>query len=166
MNSTSWSPRRTCRGTVLSDWPDLHASWLALLSLVVLLAGCGSGDPFSYIPVSGKVTYDDGSLIQYEGVKLTFIPQTAPLTPNTFPRPGIATLDPATGEFHEVTSHTFNDGLVQGKHKVTLSTVSRSPLPPSVVPREYADPEKTPLLVDTAEQPFDLKVRKPKTQPR
>ena len=128
----------------------------------LLLAGCGSGDPFSYVKVSGKLTYDDGSLIRHEGVVLTFVPLSEALGANTFPQPGIARPDPATGEFHEVTSHTYNDGLVRGKHKVLVADPTHRPLPASVVPPEYADPDKTPLLVDTAEQPFVLKVRKPK----
>jgi len=30
------------------------------------------------------------------------------------------------------------------------------------VPPEYGDPAATPLMVDTAQQPFHLKVRKPR----
>jgi hypothetical protein len=32
-----------------------------------------------------------------------------------------------------------------------------------LVPPEYADPKKTPLTVDTSQLPFELKVRKPKS---
>ena len=74
----------------------------------------------------------------------------------------MTTVEPATGEFHEVTSHKFNDGLVRGKHKVTLTDESHKPLPARVVPPEYSDPATTPLEVDTDQQPFVLKVRKPR----
>lgn len=146
----------------LLDVCVLLAARGAVLCVLLFFVGCGSGDPFSYVKVSGKVTYDDGSLIQHEGASLTFFPQAEALGPTTFPLPGVARFDPATGQFNVVTSHKYGDGLVRGKHKVTLTTSSHHPLPASVVPPEYADPEKTPLLVDTAEQPFDLKVRKPK----
>jgi hypothetical protein len=128
---------------------------------LLLLASCGTGDPFAYVQVSGKVMYEDGSRIPVDQLILTFIPQGAPLDEKTYPRPGVAVVDSATGEFHNVTSHKVNDGLVRGKHKVTLSGANHSPLGPNVVPPEYNDPETTPLVVDTAEQPFVLKVRKP-----
>jgi hypothetical protein len=135
---------------------------LAVICCLLFLAGCGSGDPFGYVQVSGKVIYEDGSRIPVDQLVLTFIPQSGPLDAKTYPRPGVAMVDPATGEFHNVTSHKVNDGLVRGKHKVTLAGANNSPLRPSVVPPEYADPDTTPLEVDTANQPFVLKVRKPK----
>jgi hypothetical protein len=128
---------------------------------LLLLTGCGSGDPFAYVQVSGKVTYEDGSPIPADQLVLTFIPQGGSLDAKTHPRPGVATVDRATGEFRDVTSHKVNDGLVRGKHKVTLSGANHSQLKATVVPPEYADPDKTPLMVDTADQPFVLKVRKP-----
>ena len=83
------------------------------------------------------------------------------MDPKTHPLRGVAVVDGATGEFHAATSHRHNDGLVPGKHKVVLVGISSSPLPSSLVPPEYCDPAKTPLEVDTAHQPFVLKVRKP-----
>ena len=135
---------------------------MTTLCLLMLLAGCGTQDPFSYVSVSGKVTYDDGSLIPVDGLMVTFIPQGGALDAKTYPRPGMTMVDKATGEFQAVTSHKFNDGLVRGKHKVTLTGSDNRPLPPSVVPPEYADPARTPLEVNTANQPFALKVRKPR----
>jgi hypothetical protein len=129
---------------------------------LMLPAGCGARDPFGYVQVSGRVTYDDGSLIPVDGLLLTFIPQGGELDPKTYPRPGMTTVERATGEFHLVTSHKFGDGLVRGKHKVTLAMGAHVALPPSVVPPEYYDPATTPLEVDTASLPFVLKVRKPR----
>jgi hypothetical protein len=134
---------------------------LLCVSLLPLLSGCGPSDPFSYVQISGKITYEDGTLIPVRHLELTFVPQSAPLDAKTYPRPGVAVVDTATGEFHAVTSHRYNDGLVRGKHKVVLGGVSSFPLPPSLVPPEYCDFTKTPLEVDTAQQPFVLKVRKP-----
>ena len=58
--------------------------------LIVLLAGCGgSRDPFSYVKVSGKVTYEDGSKLSAI-VLLRFYPQTPPLDEKTYPRVGSA----------------------------------------------------------------------------
>ena len=129
--------------------------------LILVLAGCGSGDPFKYVQVSGKVTYEDGSLIPIDGMALTFYPQGGALDAKTRPRPGMTTVDRATGEFHSVTSHMPGDGLVPGKYKATLLEGNRMPLPADIVPPEYGDPFKTPLEVDTANVPFHLEIRKP-----
>lgn len=135
--------------------------WVACCSLL-LLAGCGARDPFSYVPASGKVTYEDGSLIPVDPLVLTFDPQSDPIDGKTYPRPGMAIVDPSNGTFNSATSHKVNDGLVRGRHKVTLGTVGRKPIAASIVPKEYGDRAKTPLEVDTTRQPFELKVRKPK----
>jgi hypothetical protein len=130
--------------------------------LAIFLLGCGSREPFAYVPVSGKVTYEDGSLIPIDGLKVIFVSQTPPVDPKIHPRPGVATVDRATGTFTSATSHKANDGLVRGKHKVTLSPAGPMPSVASLLPAEYRDTNTTPLEVDTAQQPFELKVRKPK----
>jgi hypothetical protein len=136
----------------------------ALLAAGCLLAGagCGSPDPFSYVQVSGKITYDDGSPIPVDRLALLFLSQGGPLDAKTHPRPATAIVDRTTGEIRDVSSHKFRDGLVPGRHKVLLSSGNGQPLSPDVVPPEYCDLQKTPLEVDTARQPFILKVRKPR----
>lgn len=124
-------------------------------------AGCGSGDPFSYVPVSGKVTYEDGTPIPVKDLMVKFMPQGNAINESTHPRPGVAMVDPKTGDFTEVTSHKPGDGLVKGKHKVTLADSANQPLPATVIPREYGSLANTPLEVDTNDLPFLLRVRKP-----
>jgi hypothetical protein len=132
----------------------------AVLFLLLFLAGCGGGDPFQHASISGKITYEDGSPIVVDPLILRFVPQTAPIAAKTHPRPGTATVS-KDGTFSSATTYKFNDGLVKGKHKVILVGANGAPIPPSIVPPEYCDPIKTPLEVDTAQLPFDLKVRKP-----
>ena len=92
----------------------------------LFLAGCSSnGDPFSYVKVSGKVTYEDGSLIPGE-IWLRFIPQTAAVG-KAYPRVAVAFVDRNTGQFRDVTTHAPHDGLVRGKHKVEVTGPSRVP---------------------------------------
>lgn len=134
---------------------------LVLLLSMACLAGCGSGDPFDYVQVTGKVSYEDGSPIPIESMIVTFYPQGDPLDPKTHPRPGTTIFEKGTGGFGSVTSHKPGDGLVRGRHKVTLTGAAGAPLDPRLVPPEYASPETTPLEVDTANAPFDLEVRKP-----
>ena len=132
---------------------------------LVVVAGCSKSgdDPFGYTKVSGTVTYEDGTKIPGT-VYICFSSESPPIG-NKQPKQGMATLG-KDGEFHEVTSHKYGDGIVRGKHKVTLCGDNNSRLPPSVVPPEYCDVKKTPLEVDT-DNPgsFTLKVRKPAEQP-
>ena len=82
--------------------------------LLALLPGCVGGDPFSYVPVSGKVTYDDGSKIP-ASMELKFLPiSQQALDAQTYPRSGSAVVDAETGEYASVTSHYAGDGLVRG----------------------------------------------------
>jgi len=128
---------------------------------LLLLAGCSSnGDPFSYVNASGKLTYEDGTLIPAKAIELRFYSQNEAIG-NAHPRSGTASVDTKTGEFANITTHTPKDGLVRGKHKVTVTGRERVPLPIALVPAEYADPNKTPLEVDTDQVPFVIKVPKP-----
>jgi hypothetical protein len=147
-----------------SVFVSAHAGVLAGPALVLLLlAGCsGNNDPFSYAKVSGTVTYEDGSVIPANDMKVSFYSESAPVG-NKYPRPGWAFVDEKTGKFGCPTSHTAFDGLVHGKHKVVITVASsQGPLPANLVPPEYADPKKTPLEVDTdIPGSFNLKIQKP-----
>jgi hypothetical protein len=143
-------------------------TWRFATSLVLLstlaVCGCGnSGDPFSYVPASGKITYEDGSLIPASDLHLNFISEKPPVDSKTYPRVGMARVDVASGKFGTPTTHKANDGLIRGKHKVTITTLKHGQLPAKQVPPEYFDAKKTPLEVDTeVPDSFNLKVRKPK----
>jgi len=128
---------------------------------ILVSAGCGSSDPFDYVQVSGKVTYEDGTRIPAETAVRTFYPQSGELDAKTHPKTGMAAVRKKDGTIAEVSSHKAGDGLVPGEHKVTLTDLNGAPLPENLVPPEYADPETTPLQIDTADTPFHLKVRKP-----
>lgn len=79
---------------------------------------------------------------------------------NAYPRPGMANVD-ANGNFDCVTSYKYGDGLVPGKHKVAIQAANERD-GKLVVPKEYASTETTPLVIDTADSPLDIKVPKPK----
>ena len=128
---------------------------------LLLAAGCSrNGDPFSYVNASGRVSYDDGSLIPAPTLVLYFLPQTAAVG-NAHPRVGWCNVDTKTGEFRNATTHAPHDGLVRGKHKVTITGPDKLPLPTNLVPAEYGDFKTTPLEVDTDNLPFVIKVAKP-----
>ncbi|MCC6492410.1 MAG: hypothetical protein IT424_05255 [Pirellulales bacterium] len=146
---------------VLTDLAQLRASLPLAAALAAAALGCSGGSPYDLVPVAGTVTYDDGSLIPAESMILKFEPQAAALDPKTFPRKGFAKVD-ADGSFDLATTHKHGDGLVAGKHKVTIFTTTNQGKQTSLVPPEYLNPATTPIEIDTAEQLLTIKVQKPK----
>ena len=133
---------------------------------LVSLAGCGSGEPFGYVSVPGKVTYDDGTRIEAPHLKLVFIPVNPPQSPDPKMSAPKAKVDvhSADGTFpaDEVTSHNFGDGLLPGKHKVQIIPYDdKDQILPGLVPQEYRDAKTTPVEVDTANGELIIKVKKP-----
>lgn len=129
------------------------------LTLLIFLCGCGgTGSPFDYVRVSGTITYEDGTPIPADGIKLVFDSQAPPVG-KAHPRPGSVSVN-AQGEFKDVTSYKYADGLVPGKHKVSVlyATDSEGNL---LVPSECTKASTTPLEVDTAYSPFKILVPRP-----
>ena len=157
-----------CEGVLLlrrieSTTRILPAAAIVLSAVALVVAGC-SGEPYAYTQVSGRVTYEDGSVIQAPRVKVTFVPQAPPVDAKTNPRQGVAEVDPATGKFETVTSHIYGDGIVCGEHKVLVEALSADNIRLPLVPPEYADVDKTPLRANTKDAPFEIKVPKPNTR--
>ncbi len=117
------------------------------------------GGPFKYTRVSGKIEFEDGTPIPV-GCRLIFVAQNVEAVGNSFPRPGMANVD-ADGNFDCVTSYKYGDGLIPGKHKVVIQSASEQSGKP-VVPKECLSEATTPLEIDTADSPLDIKVPKPK----
>lgn len=124
-------------------------------------AGCGGRDPFRHARVSGDVRYRDGTLIDCEGLRLSFTPLGPPRDPRTHPRPGTATVDTRTGQFASATTRRTGDGLVRGRHKVALRTTDGGPLPIDVVGQEYAAAATTPVEIDTDVLPLRIRIPRP-----
>lgn len=140
------------------SWPSLC---IACAIAAATLSGCGPSEPFSMVPVSGKVTYEDGSLIEAERISVTFVSQTPPLDKKTFPRPAQASVNVADGTFDSVLHPSGADGIVAGKHKIKIQAFGPNDVPSPAVPEEYTDPATTPILVDSSESPFHFKIKKP-----
>ncbi|WP_197530268.1 hypothetical protein [Bythopirellula polymerisocia] len=128
--------------------------------LLALLGGCqGSVSPYDYIPVSGQVTYEDGTPIPSGGFVLKFYALDAPKVENMRPRPAQADID-SNGNFECATSYKYGDGLIPGKHRVVIfyATDKNGKL---LVPKEYIQAGDSPLIIDTADAPLEIKVPKP-----
>jgi hypothetical protein len=138
----------------------MRAGLLFLFLVLASAAGCGSGSPFDYVKVNGKVTYDDGSPIPNGGLRIRFAPVDPPKVENAVPRPAYAKFN-EKGDFDSVTSYKYGDGLIPGKHKVAIEAAD-GPTNKLAVPKEYTSISTTPLVIDTADSPLDIKVPKPK----
>jgi hypothetical protein len=136
---------------------------LLAMGAYALAIGCGSGgNPFKSVPVSGKVTYEDGSPIPVSGIKIYFH-SLLPPKDGMHPRPATAGVGP-DGTFKDVTTYKYADGLVLGEHKVSLVCQEGGGLTKKI-PREYALPAKTPLRVEVTESGQILEIKIPKPQP-
>ena len=136
-----------------------NGSELIILGLGLLCLGCGGDAPFDYVKVSGKLTYDDGSPIPTGGIQLKFFAEDAPQVEGAKPRPAIAHVG-EDGSFDLATSYKYGDGLIPGKHRVAI-LYAKDKQGKSLIPKDYSRSKKTPLVVDTDNIPFEIKVPKP-----
>lgn len=136
-----------------------YVSTVAVMLVASACAGCGSNSPFDYIKAKGTLSYEDGTLIPVGGVELRFYAMDAPALQSAKPRPAIAHVD-AEGKFDLVTSYKYGDGLIPGKHRVAIMKAEDTKRN-RLVPEDYSNPRRTPLMVDTTQLPFEIKVPKP-----
>lgn len=126
--------------------------------LLMLVVGCGTSDPFSYIPVSGSVKYEDGTLIPADYLTVTFQPLEGTIDQRTKPRSADANVDVKSGKFTSATSHKFGDGIVPGRHKVTVRAFDANMNELRIIPRRYTLVAETPIEVDADDSPFEFTV--------
>jgi hypothetical protein len=147
------------------NWAGLVAAGIGIVAAVLLYIGQTREQfPYPVARVSGLVSYRDGSPLPGDALQLTFYPQAAPLDGRTHPRAGSALVDGKTGRFEAATTFGPRDGLIRGKHKVTVHLPGRLPLPPHIAGAEYGDSSRTPLEIDTASQPLSITLEKPAAQ--
>ena len=91
--------------------------------LLAGVAGCSS-EPYETLPVSGKVTCENGPLARAARIKILFTPQVEPIDAKTYPKHafGLVNVEDGTfgsGEFQVTTIH-FGDGAIIGPQKVKV----------------------------------------------
>ncbi|MGD9632891.1 MAG: hypothetical protein AB7G28_10235 [Pirellulales bacterium] len=142
---------------------EMHCRRILLLAAIstlpLLFGGCGSGSPFEFVPVKGKVTYDDGTAIPLQGMRIYFHSLEPPID-GMHVRPGTGGVA-ADGTFKDITSYKFGDGLAYGKYKVSLVADERGKLT-SKIPKDCAQPDKTPLQIEVTESGQFLEIKVPK----
>lgn len=137
--------------------------WLLVFTLV--LAGCGK-PAFSLGKVSGKVAYDDGSVIPCDRMSVTFHPQSLVHVGKQTSPYAQATVDVKTGEILSLTTLKPDDGALLGLHKVTIVALTMNQYggaPNGAVSEDYAQVSTTPLEfeVKAGTNVAQLSVKKP-----
>ena len=130
---------------------------LAAAMALEAISGCGASDPYPVDKVSGKIAYEDGTLIPASRLRLVFVPQVRSVDLKTPPHKGQAEVNVKTGEFGSATTFKLRDGIIRGEHKVFVEAVG----PGKLIPDKYAREQTSPLKVNSSESPFTLKIPKP-----
>jgi hypothetical protein len=132
---------------------------IGVMALAIACSGCSDGNPFDYVPVSGKLTYEDGTPIPASGIRLGFEVIDVGPKGDAYPRPAEAIVD-SEGNFASCTSYRPRDGLIPGKHKVAIyyATDDKGKL---LIPKEFSHASTTPLVIDTADAPLEIKAPRP-----
>ena len=136
-----------------------------ILEVLAILGGC-SDEPFSFVRVSGKITYADGSLIPGERIVVQFIPIEAKTSGKRVAGGATGYLNPQDGTFSSLTTHKPQDGAVPGRYKVVVIAFQKHPqgeVLTKAVPPQYHRAESTPLEVEVSpsSRSFALTIEKP-----
>lgn len=86
------------------------------------------------------------------------MPTTPPKGEDIHP-PSAEAFPDEQGAYSEINSPIRGGGMVRGEQKVVI--VYRDVVASQHVPKEYTSPKTTPLVVDTDDAPFDIKVPRP-----
>jgi len=145
------------------EWAWFSLGILLCGLMLAGVSGCGDSAPFDIIPVTGKVTYEDGSLISAPRVVVMFTPQIDPIDEKTYPKQGSAEVTVKDGTFSDMTTWKYGDGAIVGPHKVTVESYDEMESPTNHVPQIYRSPDTTPLTAevgpDSTEFTFTIKKR-------
>lgn len=138
---------------------------LLAVCALLLLNGCGGGNPFTTLPIRGKVTYSDGTPIQSSVVTVHFLPSRDAAKGSDFPQPALTVLNP-DGTFEAASTFAKGDGAIPGEHTVVIEATNSDFTPnPSAVAAIYSDPAQSPLRITVkpeGENKFDLTVERGK----
>src|SRR5262249_33438597 len=118
----------------------MASSGLLWLLALIAVGGCGKHSPYACVPVSGKVTFSDGSLIPADEIHIVFVSQTPPSDPKISPKNGIAEAAGTTGAFDFATTYGNKDGIIVGTHKVVLHCLRKGKQMQKLIAPEYSDP--------------------------
>jgi hypothetical protein len=135
---------------------------LGVLLLLAVVAGCNS-EPFSFVPVTGKITYTDNTLIPADQIMVRLVPLEPAQNGKDVAPAATGEVNVKDGTFAGVTSHKPLDGVVPGQYRVMVIAL-KSHKPDGVVPAKYLSATQSPLQIEVTREKHDfpdLKVEKP-----
>ena len=136
-------------------WEKPRTTLMVVGLLLLGVVGCsGETNPFPMTPVSGTVTYEDGSLIAGSEVWVDFVPQVEAVD-NKSPRPGRADVNVADGTFDSATTETPGDGVIIGEHQVSVSVIEANGRQTQLTVVD------SPITITEGGAPLAIKVKKP-----
>lgn len=118
-----------------------------LLLVLPALAGCAP-TPFALGQVTGKVTYEDGTVIPCDRLVVTFHPVERAQVGKDVASFAQAEMNAKTGEILFVTTFKARDGAPLGRHKVTVLALKMNNYGGASngnVGKEFESPANTPL---------------------
>lgn len=140
-----------------------HLHYLLILPITLGIAGfvgCGGDDSQNLVPVSGKVTYEDGSLIEAEQITITFFPESPGDKPLPNARGAMAIVDVKDGTFDSAMTRVSGDGMLVGSYQVVVRADDANSQLLDGFPQKYAERATTPIKVHTDDSPFHFRIAK------
>ncbi len=137
-------------------WLNPKCFALGCLGLWLAFAiGCDN-NPFPQVKISGTITYEDGSIIPAERIRIWFQSQHEAIDASTHPRPASAQVNCSDGSFEGATTYKYLDGLVRGEHTVFIDIT-----PKDAIPVAFTRASTSPLKISTDDLPLDIRLPKP-----
>ena len=134
--------------------------WVAILA--VLVVGCGKQQT-PIVPVSGTVTYDDGSVVPANQMEVKFLTPAKLIEEESFPPDATARVDTRDGHFPEVTTLQHGDGLGIGQHEVEVVRYGDEANPGDLTAQVYRGDKVWPskVTVGPGKNEFMITIPKP-----
>lgn len=110
-------------------------------------------------PFRGRVAYEDSTPIPAGPLRVEFRPMSGTAMNDAVAH---AITDHATGVFNSVNIHNGDIlSLPRGRYRVTVLQGDGGAVPSSIIPEEYGDPSRTPLVCNSAKGLTLLQIRRP-----
>ena len=135
-----------------------------LVAILVALAPCGCKRVAQAptIPVSGKVTYEDGSLVPANQIELRFLTQPELAQEKDYPAAATARVDTRDGTFKEMTTWQHGDGVIAGQYAVEAIRYGDEENPGGYEARSYRGERVWPAKVTVAPDKTEFHITIPK----
>ena len=139
------------------------AAAIAALLVAVSAGGCKRSAQAPMIAVSGKVTYEDGSLVPANQLELRFrTTQPELFQEKDYPATATARVDTRDGTFREMTTWQHGDGVIAGEYEVEVTRHGNEQDPGGFEAEMYRGDRVWPSKVTVAPDKTEFEIAIPK----